>query len=224
MMKPIDVTLELSPATAIWPGAPRFSIELKQMEIGGSIATSSFFSMTPHCGTHIDAPLHFAHGGQTIDAVSLDWLIGPCQVLEHLGSGHISKDDLAAMGFVPRERVLIKTRNSLKPRTSDFDFDFISLLPDAIEHMVASGVRVLGVDGFSIGPFGDLTTHNHRIFCGAGGIIIELLDLSTVEAGEYFMIALPLRIKGAEGSPARVVLFPPENGSEALIAHNNPTA
>ena len=172
--------------------------------------------MIPHCGTHIDAPLHFADGGKSIDALDLDLLVGPCLVFEHRGEGHITKDDLLAMGFVPAKRLLIKTHNSAKLRNGTLDENFISLLPDAIEHLMQSGVELLGVDGFSIGPFGDLTTSNHLMFCRAGGIIIEVLDLLDVEPGEYGLIALPIKLEGVEGAPARVVLVRPEDVGERI--------
>jgi len=208
----IDVTVRLSPRTPIWPDAPRFEVSQKRIELdGGEVAMGSFFSMTPHCGTHIDAPLHFAPAGLPIDAVDLDLLVGPCRVWEHLGDMHIGKDDLLAMGFVAEKRVLFKTRNSASLRRGEFDEGFISFLPDAIEHFICSGVKLLGTDGFSIGPFGELTNRNHVMFCGAGGIIIEVLDLMDVEAGQYNLIALPIKLEGVEGAPARVLLLRPED-------------
>jgi arylformamidase len=211
-MKIIDVTVGLSPNTPVWPGAPRFHFSQRKTALGnGEEATGSDFAMTPHCGTHIDAPLHFAKGGDAIDAVPLDLLIGPCRVLEHRGDNHITKNDLIAMGFVASKRILIKTRNSLGLRNGTLDEKFISLLPEALDHLVRSGVKVLGVDGFSIGPFGEMTHRNHIAFCRAGGIIIEVLDLLDVEPGEYNLIALPMKLEGIEAAPARVVLLGAED-------------
>jgi arylformamidase len=213
----IDISVGLSPDTPVWPGAPRFQFTLRKIPLDNDEeATDSNFAMVPHCGTHIDAPLHIAKGGATIDAVPLDLLVGPCVVLEHRGEGHISKDDLSAMGFQTAKRVLIKTLNSGKLRNRSLDENFLSLLPDALDHLLQSGVQVLGVDGFSIGPFGDMTVRNHLVFCHAGGIIIEVLDLSDAEPGEYLLVALPLKIETAEAAPARVVLIPPETAKELL--------
>jgi arylformamidase len=205
--KYIDISVGLSPATPVWPGAPKYQVLQKKTGIGGGEEkTDSTFTTIPHCGTHIDAPLHFARGGKSIDEVDLDLLIGPCLVLEHLGDDHITKEDLIAMGFAASERILIKTLNSQKLRSGELDEKFISLMPDALEHLMQSGVRLLGVDGFSIGPYGEMTVKNHLAFCRAGGIIIEVLDLCDVEAGEYGLIALPIKLVGVEAAPARVVL------------------
>lgn len=204
----IDCSVMLSPRTPIWPGAPRLELSQLKTDLGGGHeATSSTFKMIPHCGTHIDAPLHFIKGGKSIDALPLDLLIGPCLVIEHLGETHIAKDDLLAMGFVPTKRLLIKTRNSARLRNGEMDDTFLSLLPDAIEHLIESGVELLGVDALSIGPFGELTTRNHLMYCGAGGVIIEVLDLSDAAPGKYSLVALPIKLEGVEGAPARVVLL-----------------
>jgi arylformamidase len=77
--------------------------------------------------------------------------------------------------------------------------------------MMQSGVQVLGVDGLSIGPYGEMTVRNHLKFCRAGGIIIEVLDLSDAEPGEYGLIALPVKLEGVDAAPARVVLVRKED-------------
>lgn len=204
----IDISVAVSPDTPVWPGAPRFELSQTRTDLGGGQAKmDSHFSMIPHCGTHIDAPLHFASGGEAIDAVRLDLLVGPCCVLEHAGDKHISKEDLDAMGFAAARRVLIKTRNSLEMRRGKLDERFLSLLPDAMDHLMRSGVQVLGVDGFAIGPYGDLSDRNHLAFLAVGGIVIELLDLTDVEPGEYNLIAMPIKLVGVEAAPARVALL-----------------
>jgi arylformamidase len=215
--KTIDVSVNLSPNTPVWPGAPRYQLVQNKVDLGGGeVATSSHINMIPHCGTHIDAPLHFIRDGKAVDALDFDLLIGPCRVLEHRGDRHITKDDLMAMGFVPSQRILIKSHNSIRLRNGTLDENFLSLLPEALDHLIQSGVKVLGVDGFSIGPMGEMTTRNHLVFCRTGGIIIEVLDLLDVEPGEYGLIALPIKLEGVEGAPARVVLVRPEDASSLL--------
>lgn len=205
---PIDVSVGLSPTTPVWPDDPPIDVAVRRTELpGGELETTSRASLSLHSGTHIDAPLHFARNGIAIDAVPFDLLIGPCTVFEHRGDGHLSASDLDAMGFVPRRRVLFKTRNSGALRRGQLDANYLSLLPDALDRLVAAGVELLGVDGFSIGPFGELNVRNHVKFCGAGRVIIEVLDLSDVEPGDYHLMAMPTKFAGAEAAPARVVLF-----------------
>jgi arylformamidase len=208
----IDVSVNLAPETPIWPGVSPYKLVQNKIDLGGGeIATSSKLELIPHCGTHIDAPLHFARNGQSIDQVELERLIGPCLVVEHPGEDHVTKADLQAIGFRPTKRLLVKTRNSAKLRARTLDQTFLALMPDALEYAMQSGVELLGVDGLSIGPFGDLTTQTHVVFCGAGGIIIEMLDLLDVEPGEYVLIAMPVKLEGVEAAPARVILVRPDD-------------
>lgn len=204
----VDVTLALSPRTPIWPGArkPEFVANRRPLPDGGEAAESRF-STIPHAGTHIDAPLHFDRHGIPVDRLDLGKLLGRCRVFEHRGPGHIGGPDLAAMGFAPVRRALFKTANSARLRRGELGEDYVSFLPDAIERLVAAGVEVLGIDGFSIGPYGALSDANHVAWCGAGGVIVEMLDLSAVGPGEYVMAALPLKLEGLEAAPARVVLM-----------------
>jgi arylformamidase len=207
----IDVTVKLSPRTPVWPGAPRLDLSQKKIDLdGGGEAMDTKFTMVAHCGTHIDAPLHCIKGGKTVDALPLDLLVGPCLVVEHMADRHVTKDDLSAIGFVPTRRLLLKTRNSARLRNGELDETFLSLLPEAIDYLIHSGVELLGVDGFSVGPFGDMNLRNHLVFCGAGGVIIEVLDLSDASPGRYGLVAMPLKLEGAEAAPARVILLEAE--------------
>jgi arylformamidase len=87
-----------------------------------------------------------------------------------------------------------------------FQEDFVYLTPDAATCLVQVGIKLVGIDYLSIERFGSKDFGAHHALLGAGVVIIEGLDLSEVEAGEYDLTCLPLRIAGADGSPARVVL------------------
>jgi len=203
----IDVSVSLSSDFPVWPGAPKYWLEQKCTDLGnGHKKLDSHFSMIPHFGTHIDAPLHFNMEGPSIDKISPDLLIGSCRVYEHKGPNHISRDDLVKMGVGRQDRVLFKTANSQRFGEHEFNKDYIAFEEEAIEYLVESGVKILGTDGFSIGGFGEASDRNHVIFCEAGGVIIELLNLCDVTPGEYQLIALPLKMKGVEAAPARVLL------------------
>ena len=208
----IDVSVPLSAKVPVWPGAPPFEIHEEKIPLGKKdVITVSNLKLTAHCGTHIDAPLHFDKNGATIDAADLSLLMGHCRVFHHKYRRHITRADLAALGDDLPPRVLFKTVNSARLHAGKLDKNFISLLPDAIEELLARGVRVLGVDGFSIGPYGPISDSNHVRYCGTGGLIIEVMDLTAVKPGDYFLVALPLKILRAEAAPARVILFKPED-------------
>jgi arylformamidase len=219
-----DVSVTLSPRTPVWPGVRPcgFGVERRSLPGGGEVVTTRL-DLIAHAGTHVDAPLHFSPGGEPIDRVALARLLGPCRVFEHRGTGHMGRADLERMGFSPARRALFKTANSARVHRGELGEDYLSFLPEAVAAFIAAGVEVLGIDGLAIGPYGDLSDANHVAFCGSGGVIVEMLDLSAVSPGDYVMLALPLRLEGVEASPARVVLvkddglaavFGPQSASE----------
>jgi arylformamidase len=203
-MRIIDITRPLSEKTVSYPGdtPPQFS----QRDAG--LYLISDLRMNSHSGTHIDAPVHYLKTGDTIDTVPLDHLIGPCRVLDvsSAGSAITAADLTGRIGTA--KRILLKTRFSGENR---FREDYPHLTSGAAELLMANGTLCVGIDSFSIEAFvcdGSV----HRELLGHGCIIIELLDLSGVREGEYEMAALPLRLAGIDGAPARVVLMQKDGG------------
>jgi arylformamidase len=87
----------------------------------------------------------------------------------------------------------------------EFQEDFIAPDGEAAEYLVELGVEVIGVDYLSVAPFTD-PEPTHKTLLEAGVLIIEGLDLSGIEPGEYTLLCLPLKIKDSDGAPARVLL------------------
>lgn len=206
-MKLIDVSVPVSSDFPTWPGTRQYQLERRRSLLsGGRESITSSFRMGTHFGTHIDAPLHFSKGGAAVDEIDPDLLVGPCRLYHYTGVKHIGAGDLVKMGVLSGSRVLIKTANSQIIRSSQFHKDYIALLPDGIHYLLDIGVKLLGFDYFSIGAYGKASNEAHLIFLGAGGVIIENVDLSDVEPGEYQLMALPVRMVGLEAAPSRVLL------------------
>lgn len=193
-----DVTRELSGDAVVYPGD--IIPEMKTEDNGQYVITDLHIST--HSGTHIDAPLHYIRGGRTVDMIPPKRLFGPVQVLDLTGvSGEIKIKDLE--GWVQGETGLfIKTDFSKKSR---FEPGYTSLSTEAAEYLADSGLLCIGIDTPSIEAF-DGNGDVHRTLLGKNIVIIELLDLTLVQEGSYFMAALPLRLKSLDGSPARVLL------------------
>ncbi|TAJ45663.1 cyclase family protein [Methanofollis fontis] len=193
-----DVTRELSENILIFPGGdppPAFTTE----DHGAYLLT--LLSLSTHTGTHIDAPSHYLKDERTVDRIDPDRLIGPCRVVD---LGTVRSIDVADLrGRVEgASRILLKTRFSGE---KTFSPDFPHLTPAAAAFLVEAGIVCVGIDSPSIEGFeGDGSVH--RSLLDEDIAIIELLDLSAVPEGEYMMTALPLRLKGLDGSPARVIL------------------
>ncbi|MDE4908650.1 cyclase family protein [Methanogenium marinum] len=154
-----------------------------------------------HSGTHIDSPAHYIEDGRTIDLIPPETFIGPVTIVD-LGSRHsaILPEDIRPWMNV--ERLILKTGYSEK---TSFDREYAYLDEDAARLVATSGIRVIGIDTPSIESYrgtGDV----HRLILGAGIPVIEYLDLSGVSEGDYYMIALPLKITGGDGAPARVIV------------------
>jgi arylformamidase len=118
----------------------------------------------------------------------------------------ITPEDLAGIDLSEDVRVLIKTHNSRMWGSPEFHTDFIGVTAAAARHVIDRGVKVLGVDYLSVEVFRTPGAPAHHALLSAGVIIIEGLDLREVEPGVYEMFCLPLRIAGADGAPARVIL------------------
>ena len=201
-----DVTVPLSDAVPTFPGDPRFQLEPAHRISDGKPYNVGHLSCGVHSGTHVDAPFHFIEGAATVDQLPLEILIGKARVIELSVMHGIDRKDLEAYDLRDDLRLLLKTRMSGQLGKREFQEDFVYLTEDAARYLVQAGIKLVGIDYLSIEKFGSTDFAAHHALLGAGVVVIEGLDLSQVEEGEYDLICLPLRIVGADGSPARVVL------------------
>ena len=206
----IDVTATLDPATTpVYAGdAPMKFDFLKDMRKGDKL-TLSAYSMGAHSGTHIDAPMHFVATGAAIDRVPLDPLIGTARVIDIPDSVQaIDASELNRHAWRGAQRVLFRTRSTLRGwmDSSAFHRDFAYIAPDAAQLMADAGVVLVGVDYISAEQFGAPAPRTHQILLGRGIPIVEGLDLRPVQAGDYDLIVLPIKVRGHEGAPARAIV------------------
>jgi len=197
-MEIFDITRPLSAETLVYPGDVKPSF--RQRDAGKYLISD--LHMSTHTGTHIDAPVHYLKSGETIDTIPLINLIGRCRVVDVTSAGSIiNAEDLG--GEIDNiSRLLLKTAFSGRYQ---FIENYPSLSFEAAQLITGKSILCVGIDSPSIESYHcDGTVH--RELLGQGCIIIELLDLSDVPEGDYDMIALPLRLEGLDGSPARVVL------------------
>jgi arylformamidase len=197
-MKYYDVTRGLTNDMLVYPGD--IYPEFHQKDAGNYLIST--LHLSSHTGTHIDAPTHYLKAGDTIDTIPLANLLGTCRVIDIPNiEGIIHRDPLVGM-MGNEKRILLKTSFSGK---NTFSGNYPSLSLDAARYIVSCGVKCIGIDSPSIESFQcDGSVHRHLLINNC--IIIELLDLSGVTAGVYEMVALPLRLTGLDGAPARVIL------------------
>ena len=206
----IDVTATLDPAsTPVYAGDAPMKFEfLKEMR-KGAVLTLSVYSLGAHSGTHIDAPMHFIATGAPIDQVPLDPLIGAARVIDIPdGVQAIDASELNRHDWRSAKRVLFRTRSTLHGwmDSSQFHRDFAYIAPDAAQLLADAGIVLVGVDYISAEQFGAPAPRTHQILLGRGIPIVEGLDLRPVQAGDYDLIVLPLKVRGHEAAPARAIL------------------
>ncbi len=199
-----DITLPMDARTAEWPGDTRFQLAQVARLADGESVNLSGLTVSPHTGSHVDAPFHFLPGGATIDALPLEVFIGPAQVVEVPGRGFITVADLENIDFTGTPRLLLKTGGW--PDPSKFPEKIPVLAPEVPAWLGARGVRLLGVDLPSVDQIDSKTLSTHKALAAAGIHILESLTLAAVPAGRYELIALPLKITGADAAPVRAIL------------------
>ncbi len=209
-----DLSLPICGRLPVWPGDPPVSVVRTSKMEAGDPANVSRLDLGSHTGTHIDAPLHFEPSGAPVDALPLDVLIGPARLVELDVPEKISRADVASLDLLGVRRILFKTRNCeawremMEPSSGPAAFrtDYVYLAEDAALWLVERGIRLVGVDYLSVESFHNKSFSTHHALLRAGVVILEGLNPLGVPAGDYDLIALPLRIAGCDGSPARVIL------------------
>lgn len=208
-MKIFDVSVTIHEGMPVWPGDDPVVLKRRTKIEEGAHANVSFLKLSAHTGTHVDAPYHFIADGSKVDEMPLDVLMGPAQVVEVPDSVKVITAEVIAGLNIAGEpkRLLFKTSNShYWDLTSDeFQTGFVGIDLSASEELVRRGFKLVGIDYLSASPY-KISKPTHDVLLGAKMVIIEGLDLRGVGAGLYNMYCLPLKLHGADGAPARVVL------------------
>jgi arylformamidase len=203
----IDVSVPVRPGMVHWPGDPEVKLERAMSIARGEEANVTRIDMSAHTGTHMDAPLHYFDEDPGIEALPLDIAMGPARVVRIEGEEPIDRGHVEELDLRSGERIVFRTTNSDRPWWDrDFDPAFVHVSLEAAELLGEVGVALVGVDYLSVGGYRSDGAETHRALLGAGVWVVEGLDLSPVEPGEYELICLPVKLVGSDGAPARVLL------------------
>lgn len=210
MNKWIDISQPLNEKLAHWPGDQPFHYHTSlTKEKTGSVNIGEITTST-HIGTHVDAPYHFNQDGKRILDLDIDRYIGRCKVIDLCTCTEINASALKAKHIGMAERLLIRTALPNDPER--FPDEVSPVTPDGAAYMKSIGVKLVGVDTPSVDPIsskdlvGHHALHQHDIY------ILENVMLDGIEEGDYELIALPLPLEGADGSPVRAVIKPIKEG------------
>jgi len=201
-----DASLPIRKGMAIFPGDPQFAIEPVCEVTKGDRFNLAAMTIGTHLGTHVDPPAHYLEGAASVDQLPLDTLIGPGVVLDMTGRPAVDRLALEASAIGNHVRVLLKTDNSARLPDSKFHEDYVSLTEDGAAYLVDRGVRLVGIDYLSIEKYDSPGAPVHLTLLRSGIIVVEGVFLLEVPTGPCEIFCLPLRIEGADGAPARVVI------------------
>lgn len=214
-MKILDISPPVGPGIAVFPGDVPFAREISMdMGRGDHLGLSSIRS-TLHLGAHADATNHYNAKGEGIEARSLESYLGLCQVVEiPMKYGERLKPEDLGQTLIQAPRVLFKTTTFNDPnRWID---DFAALSPELIEFLAKRKVVLVGIDTPSVDPATCKTLDSHQALWRTGMAVLEGLWLKDVTPGLYTLVALPLKLVGADASPVRAVLVQEEKLSSRL--------
>ena len=204
MKKLFDISPAVGPDSPLFPGDRVYSQQWTATLGPGCPVNISAVTLSPHIGAHADAPLHYGAGAATIGQLDLSPYLGPCRVIHAIDCGPLVRPEhlMHAIDALP-ERVLVRTCTTAPTAWSD---EFSAFAPETITWLAGLGVRLVGIDSQSVDPAASKTLDSHRQLLKLDLRVLENLVLDAVPAGDYELIALPLKWMLADASPVRAVL------------------
>ncbi|MBN2064891.1 MAG: cyclase family protein, partial [Sedimentisphaerales bacterium] len=176
-----DISIPISNATEPFPGDQPFCLHYQSKLTTSSEYELTWFEMSSHLGTHIDAPSHFIPGGKTIDQLDMSLFFGPARVIDCTNCQQaIRPGDLETYLADKPVRVILKTGNSNK-----------YLLASTAEMLIDHKCRLLGIDQMCLEEPSDQAYKIHKTLLNAGLVILESLALGQIKAGDYFYAGAP---------------------------------
>jgi kynurenine formamidase len=233
----VDLSHAFDARTIVWPTSAPFqltSVADGVTEAGYYYAANDFAS-SEHGGTHLDAPVHFAEGQQTADAIPLERLVGEAFVLDVTEAAardadyEVTVDDVQRAenehGAIPDGAILL-IRTGYSQRWPDAaaylgtaargdaavaQLHFPGLHPDTARWLLANrSVDAVGIDTASIDRGQSTQYETHRaLFARNVPAFENLTGLERLPPRGATVVALPMKIGGGSGAPLRAIAFVP---------------
>lgn len=234
----IDLTHEFSTNTLYWPTAKPFAlqVEFHSHTDKGYFYAANRYSASEHGGTHIDAPIHFAEGGKTLDQLSIDQLTGAAVVVDVSAKAlkdadyQIAVSDLKAWeekhGKIPKDAIVLFHTGYARhwPDAKKYlgtdergasavaKLHFPGLHPAAARWLASErSIKAVGLDTASI-DYGQSTLfESHRILFERNIPAFEnVAAIDKLPPVGAYIVALPMKIRDGSGGPLRIVAWVPE--------------
>jgi arylformamidase len=202
--KTFDISRPLAATTACWPGDVPFSFRWGWRIRDGASVNVGAIEASVHTGTHCDAPFHFDNAGLTVDHLPLTTFLGPARVVDVRDCPENWQARLVGLNIRETPRILFRTGGW--PDSDRFPDRIPVMEPTLPDWLGRQGVVLLGVDLPSVDPLDSKTLDNHHALGRHRITILEGISLEDVPEGRFELIAPPLNITGADGSPLRALL------------------
>jgi arylformamidase len=202
----IDISQPLNPDLAHWPGDTPFSYEVTYTKEQTGSVNIGRITTSLHSGTHIDAPFHFINDGPKVLDLDINLYIGPCRLIDVSPHTKIDREVLSRFDLDGVTRLLLRT--SIPNNPTVFPEKIPYLTSDSASFLKEKGIRLIGVDVPSVDSLDSKDMEGHHALNQNGIHILENVMLDHVEPGDYELIALPLPLQEADGSPVRAVIRP----------------
>ena len=213
-MKVIDLTLTVSNKIPTFPGSPQPNfIPWENVKEDGYNLELLFLSS--HTGTHMDAPHHFLEKGAKIHEISLKKLVSEAVLIQSRKKSNesVTKTDIQKFekkhgkidGF---SSVIFLTDWQRNLQKKYYFTKNPGLSVSAAKYLASKKVSLVGIDSPSIDLGVDSKFPVHHIFSKKGMLIVEnLANLEKIKSSKFHLVVLPLKLKGATGSPVRAIAF-----------------
>ncbi len=201
-----DITRTVSPTLKVWPGDTEYAAAAVVTMAGGAPVNLFTLTLSAHTGTHADAYYHYTKDGAHPAQMPLEQYVGPARVVTvSRRDGPLTADDFPAGSLDGVRRLLVHSHvSNLPDEVWPSEFPYPS--PDLIELLGRHGCLLIGLDSPSFDDLNSSTLDGHHALRRSGMVNLETLNLSGVPDGDYELVALPLKLDLACGSPVRAIL------------------
>ncbi|SFR05231.1 cyclase family protein [Desulfoscipio geothermicus] len=207
--KIVDLSFALTNDTQVYPGDPKPDISVATT-IENDGYNLHYVNLGSQTGTHVDAPYHFLNEGATIDNINLKSFMGEgviVRVTDKQANKEITVEDIKPYeNFFSPGKIVVFNTNWYKKNGSDAYYEHPYLSVEACEYLLGKGIKTMGIDAINLDPTGGDDFPVHDMLAEANGIIVEnLANVDKIDFDNPFLIFLPLKLIGCDGSPVRAV-------------------
>lgn len=212
-MRIVDLSQAYADDMPVYPGLPRPSFTpIANVEEDGY--AMSDYHLLNHIGTHVDAPSHQIAGGDTLDEIPLERLVTEAVTID------VTQREPGALGLAELEPhldkvqegdvVFLNSGNASNWGTDAYWEGWSYPDAEAAQALIQREISAIGFDGPSADPVDTTTFELHRIWLGAGRMIIEnATNLDQLPERAQIVMA-PLKVRRANGGPVRIFALLPD--------------